>query len=325
MSPQTKSSLKPPPQPPYAEPQGLAAAELHHISPFDLHVDENYQRTLNSHMIKGMLANFDPALFGVIEVNFRDDNTLYVMDGQHRVHVARQLNLPAVPVKMHFGLTSEQEAEIFLRFQRRRRPVTQLESYKAALHAKDPDYVCLDALLHRMHFRVGTPSTPSSLMSRSIQAVATVVKIYRYDDGKLLARVLTVYDAAWGRVPGQLQGSLMLGLAYLLSRKGGELEDKKLIAKLATVMPQDVLRLVRSTTNASGSTVVGQVAMTLLHVYNRGRRTNIVDGSDLRDRLPVGQGGLTEVRPETERMGTTSRGARTLRSRDAVAPSIADV
>jgi hypothetical protein len=278
--------------PPYREPQGVAAAELHHVNPFDLLIDENYQRNLNGHMIKAMIATFDPALFGVLEVNYRTDDTLFVIDGQHRVHVARQLNLPTVPVRMHFGLTSEQEASMFVRFQSRRRAVTPLETYKAAVHSKDPEYVALDELIRTLGFQVGQANTSSDRLQRTIPSVATLVRIFRYDNGPLLERSLTLYDAAWMNSPGTITAQVLIGVAYLISRKGDEIDNTEFVRKLSTVRPTDILREVRSTQKSTSSTVVTQVALRILSIYNRGKRTKVVDGADMLVKAKPGTGGV---------------------------------
>lgn len=280
-----------PDPPPYREPIGVAAAELHHVSPFDLEIDENYQRNLNGSMVRAMVSTFDPALFGVLEVNFRESGDLFIIDGQHRVHVARQLNLPTVPVRMHFGLTSEQEATLFVFFQSRRRPVSPLEAYRAALHARDPEVVAVDALLHGLGFQIGARSD-SDRLSRSIPAVSTVLRIYRYDEGVVLARSLRLYDGAWINSPGPINGQVLLGVAYLLSRKWDEIDDGEFVRKLSTINPVDIIRQVRSTQKSTSATVITQVALVLLGAYNRGKRTKIVEGADLLTRAAAGKGGI---------------------------------
>lgn len=290
----TDHPVPPPDGPNYVEPVGAAAAELHHVSPHDLTVDERYQRQLNAAMVAAMVKKFDPALFGTLEVNFREDGTLYVIDGQHRTFVARQIGLPSVPVRMHFGLTPEQEAVLFIRFQQGRRAVTPLEAFHAGVFAGNPESIAIVELLHDLGWKLpkktGQGGSRDSL-SRSITAVTTVVRIYRYDNGGLLTRVLNIYGAAWGSTGGRVNGQVLQGLAYLLSRKN-DLDDASMVRKLQVKEPADIMRAARSTAMSSGnSTVISAVAAQILVLYNKGRReAHKVDGSDLFTRAAPGDG-----------------------------------
>lgn len=54
-------------------------------------VDHGYSRELDGAWVQELVDNFDERLLGTVVVNRRDADSLYIVDGQHRVEAARRL------------------------------------------------------------------------------------------------------------------------------------------------------------------------------------------------------------------------------------------
>ena len=78
----------------------------------DLHIDESYQRPVQSH-VKTIAQEWDDMKCDPLKINYRADGNLYVWDGQHRLVALRIMGVDYVLCVITVGLTQEQEAALF--------------------------------------------------------------------------------------------------------------------------------------------------------------------------------------------------------------------
>lgn len=78
----------------------------------DLHIDESYQRPVQSH-VKTIAQEWDDMKCDPLKINYREDGYLYVWDGQHRVVALKMMGVDYVLCVITVGLTQEQEAALF--------------------------------------------------------------------------------------------------------------------------------------------------------------------------------------------------------------------
>ena len=98
-----------------------------------LRIDTNYQRDLNLSRVRYIVNNFDPDLVGIPQVSYRD-GMFFVFDGQHTIKALGLLkNDPAYPIvcKVYYGLTGEEEAGLFHKFNTSRTPINAISIIKA--------------------------------------------------------------------------------------------------------------------------------------------------------------------------------------------------
>ena len=98
-----------------------------------LRIDTNYQRDLNLSRVRYIVNNFDPDLVGIPQVSYRD-GMFFVFDGQHTIKALGLLkNDPAYPIvcKVYYGLSGEEEAGLFHKFNTSRTPINAISIIKA--------------------------------------------------------------------------------------------------------------------------------------------------------------------------------------------------
>lgn len=78
----------------------------------DLHIDESYQRPVQSH-VKTIAQEWDDMKCDPLKINYRADGYLYVWDGQHRLVALRIMGVDYVLCVITVGLTQEQEESLF--------------------------------------------------------------------------------------------------------------------------------------------------------------------------------------------------------------------
>lgn len=106
----------------------------------DLHLDDSYQRSIDigpsQKLVRKIAVNWDWGLCQPLIVAKRDDGSLWVVDGQHRLAAARLrpdiYDLPCVVV--HSAAASD-EAAMFVALNQQRRPLTALDLFRASLEA----------------------------------------------------------------------------------------------------------------------------------------------------------------------------------------------
>ena len=79
----------------------------------DLHIDESYQRPVQSH-VRTIAEEWDDMKCDPLKINYREDGYFYVWDGQHRLVALKIMGIDYVLcVVITVGLTQKQEAALF--------------------------------------------------------------------------------------------------------------------------------------------------------------------------------------------------------------------
>src|SRR5688572_29248244 len=105
-----------------AMPTSTVSREVREIEVGKLKVRSIYQRPLDERRVKKMTDAFDENLIGALEVSFADGQ-FWVVDGQHRLALLRAKGIKTVNAVIHYGLSLEEEANLFGRLNSQRRPV----------------------------------------------------------------------------------------------------------------------------------------------------------------------------------------------------------
>ncbi len=98
-----------------------------------LRIDAKYQRSLNLARVKYIVNNFDSDLVGTPQVSYRGGE-YYVFDGQHTIKALSLLKRDsAFPIvcKVYYGLTAEEEALMYHKFNTSKTPINAISIIKA--------------------------------------------------------------------------------------------------------------------------------------------------------------------------------------------------
>ncbi|MEV4078003.1 DUF6551 family protein [Nonomuraea fuscirosea] len=191
-----------------------------------LRVDEEAQRGLNPKRAKGIADGLIVDALGSIVVSERADGTRYVVDGMHRTEACRLRGLRTIQAEIHYGLTQQQEATLFLIKNRESAKVSTLDEYRVGLTAGDELCVNVDRVLKSHSLGLGSSST------NSVGAVSAVLRITKQHGPEVLDRTLKVVEAAWGRDKESWDGVILGGLATFLSRHGNGIDDDELAKRM---------------------------------------------------------------------------------------------
>lgn len=248
----------------------------------ELHVDPNYQRGLSQPRIAAMARHWDPLLADEIKVSMRQDGSLWLIDGQHRMAAAMLANIDELFAMVMTGLTPEQEADLFVRGTKQRKGFNSLEEWKAALSAGYPDVVAINALVERLGGRVNT--SPNS--TKGINAPSALSDVYRLGGIELLEWTLETIRAAWGDLDGQnVSAFIIKGLGLFLGMYADVLDHDRITAQMKRAGVTELGRksnAYRAIRGPMGETRVSAIYYAFADIYNY----NLRDTKALPDRRP---------------------------------------
>lgn len=237
------------------------------LKPSETTVDHRYQRELDVKRAEHMAAQFSKELIGVPVVSKRADGSYVRIDGQHRLAAAVSAGFgdDPIPMEVFEGLTTQQEAELFLNLNGGRRAVGAIDKYKARIEAREPVALEIYGMLKKHGCRI------SGGRGRGIIAAVSAVES-AYHKGNL-DRVIYVLSAWMDRDTAGFEKAFVRGVSLFLSLYP-EADLDLLVKKLGTATPRQLLTKMKNESLQSTPTE-GSVYV-IVEIYNhktaRGRR-----------------------------------------------------
>lgn len=194
------------------------------LKPSELFVDEIYQRPLSEDRVWQIATEFSWKLFDPLWVGKRGTR-LYVVDGRHRLAAASILGeklIPQVPVQVRKTQSVDEEAEIFVLLQEKRRRITSAQRFAAKLVYKDPIAVELNSLVSKYKFKIASEffgANATSGRQNEISAVGTLEAIYRSGGRSRVSSVLQVVREAWDGKPPSTSAWMLRAINRVLERE----------------------------------------------------------------------------------------------------------
>lgn len=243
-----------------------------------LTVDRNVQRSgFEFHKIERMKAGWNDAAIGIITVSRRKDRSEVILDGAHRHRVYSELtdNMGEVACHVFEGLTSAEEAEIFLALNNTTQP-TLIDKFRVRIVRGDPDAVAIDEIV-----RGYTWSISRQPSNHNVAAVGTLEKLYRLSEKleiepNLVQSVMLVITRAWGGERAGGAAVILEGLGRMIAENRAKINLEDLINKLKSYQGGPATLHAEATQMAvlRRGRVSMAVAELAVEAYNKGRRSN---------------------------------------------------
>lgn len=237
------------------------------IVPLKNMVVDAYQRPLTNFVDK-IEREFDPALVGTLCLSERSKTKFAVIDGQTRAEGMKRVGLAEAPAIVYEGLTRQQEAALFAKFQTERRGMTSASRFKAQVIAGDETATKINAIVESCGYTIEHNSSAAN----ALKAVAALEFVYWGTFGRrgkkneanpdLLRDTLNVIKAAWPKLPDTAKSSVMVrGLGFFMAREpaGGFKQPRKsdvltdkLQVRLSKVTPSELSKRAESLREGRG-------------------------------------------------------------------------
>lgn len=221
------------------------AEEHSWLCPDQILIDPDVQRKFEAKHAASIARRYDPLMFGMGHVSVRADGKYYVLDGQHRCAAARQAGHGGIPVlfKIYRGLSSAEEAALFITLNANKKAVTALDTFRLNVKAGHPASCDISRIVESFGLRVA-----GYQLDGGISAVAALIAIYDgrlgtkpstqlpsngLPKGHLLSRTLHCLTTAWGKDHNAFYVLILRGVAGLMKKHGAAVDIQRLAKALS--------------------------------------------------------------------------------------------
>jgi len=236
----------------------------------DLLVDRDVQRAYNASHASKLEAGWDNRFVGTLIISRRVNGELYIIDGQHRQVVALRKDPAAImDCEVYEGLSVEEEALMFLHFNRNRKPPSAYDHYKIGLVARLPIEVRMSAET----MQLGLEISPSK-GNRQIAAVASCRRIVGWDvkETGLLRDTLMYLELAFGAKPETWDAIMLQAVARFIHHFRARVDYDRLVEKLRTKHPDEWQALAMMGVKGGGGSLNRAVALERLIKFEYNKR-----------------------------------------------------
>lgn len=175
----------------YAPMKGMPPS-IENRHPSELHIDDSYQRSIETgpsqSLIDRIARNWDWRMCLPLVVSKRDDGSLYVIDGQHRLAAAqRRGDIPFLPCCVSVYRGVEDEAAMFVAMNRQRRQMNRLDDFHAAQAGGDDDARAIGDIIRSVGFTVSRKTGSATWVPGEV-AFTTAIATVRRKHGEGVVR-----------------------------------------------------------------------------------------------------------------------------------------
>lgn len=199
-----------------------------------LEVDETYQRSIDNNESQALIAhialNWHWGRAQLLNVS-RRDGRLFVVDGQHRLQAAKlRGDIQQLPCLVEEFASVAEEAQLFDDLNGKRRPVSALDKFRAALVAGDPDCMAIGAAMERAGLTLARHGNPNAWEPGQISNIGGIKQSWKsWGPAATELAMVLLADAFKGQVL-IYAGTIFPGLAAVCAGDPGKatIDDDKL-------------------------------------------------------------------------------------------------
>jgi hypothetical protein len=245
------------------------------VARFD-EVAGGYQRPVDWRQVHYYASRWNEQGAGTPELSQREDGSLWILDGQHRILGGIEAGVSDLRCKVHFDLSLAAEAQLYLIMNRDRKNQTVWQIWNAEAALADPmvcgiTAVCAEfgltvAHSNRKH-RQGLITSPGTL-KRIVTNQAEGTQRDAPFNLDYLRNVLRVLTAIWFDTPDATLQEILLGLHYVLTQYGALLNERRLIDRLRRKTVRDVLMRSTDVRHIYRCNLAVASAQAMVEIYN---------------------------------------------------------
>lgn len=227
-------SRKPRYAPPIGSQPSIEWIHLHRLS-----IDGAYQRSTDNEasrrLIASIAAHFDWRLCAPLVVSRRADDTLAIIDGQHRwMAASRRDDIPQLPCCVFRYGSPEEEARMFILANRARKPMNRLDDYHAAVAAADDDALEIQQLVADAGLRIARNTSSTAWQPGEIAFTSSIALALRRHGAAVTSAVLTNMAEAFHQQRLTHGGGIFGGLVLIMAKPAPDFDPDRLLTALQT-------------------------------------------------------------------------------------------
>lgn len=215
-----------------------------------LHLDARYQRDLEEDRVDEIADNFTAEQFQPVTIGMRPDNTLQIVDGQHRVAAAKKMNWNTVPCMVFLSDGHWHEALVYERLQSQRKNLTVAQRWKARLARGEVKARAITEVVETLGLKL------SGNQAKGVTSMTAFVACEKAYNRGNLRDTLTLIIQAWNYDPKGFRSNFIDWVSVFLDSMkyaGHTLDMKRVSSVLGKMPPQQLLRDMPYTGNAGSA------------------------------------------------------------------------
>ena len=233
----------------------------------DLTIDYTYQRQPIMKKVNKIAKNFDPDILGVIICSMREDGSIAIIDGSHRVHALRMkgLNDSTVNALVYFSLTIQEEAKIFAMLNQEHTKPNTTDIFKAGIVSGDEETIAINKILNSLGLVIGVGPGDNK-----VRAISTIRRVYRNAGEKVLRDTLYTIKSAYGDSSSTMRDVLISAVAIVYNRYGAKVEVSRMITTLQKFgNPNTLIANAKSIGVNASSVTASALPFVIVNAYNQ--------------------------------------------------------
>lgn len=228
-----------------------------------------YQRPVDKARVEAIASEFNPDRMHPIDVSLRDGK-YWCFDGQHRFAAYRKLAKHEIPAIIHYGLSYEQEAELFYKQDMNVRSVSASVKFAARKESRDRRVLDSCEIMRKWGFYVkrGNPSQDGHI----VNCPALLNSIINEFSAENFEAVFSILSRGFQHAPYSGRSEIIEGMCHFIKAyQDKDIKWDRLVKMLNGTTPQNVLRdSKRYICKNNGD----RVAHVLVVLYNQNLRAN---------------------------------------------------
>lgn len=171
-------------------------------NPAELNLDDSYQRSTDNGasqaLIRKIAQGWDWRMCLPLVVSKRDDGSLWVIDGQHRLAAAKlRGDIPFLPCCVAVYGSVADEAAMFVAMNRTRKAMNRLDDFHAAIASGDSEAIEIAGLITDAGFTVSRKTGSQSWVPGEVAFTSAIAKVLRKHGAKVCADALRTMAEAF--------------------------------------------------------------------------------------------------------------------------------
>lgn len=203
---------------------------LEWLSVAALMIEPAYQRATDGsksqRIIAGMVKQWRWPLCQPLVVTRREDRSIYVIDGQHRLEGAkRRGDIPHLPCVVLAAMPQEREAEAFVELNTTRQALSQIDLFAAMLAAGDPTALRVEALMRETGWTLARHTNSAIYKPGELVCAPMLVRAAKQMGEAAVRNALTTLREAWPDTPVRTASRLLQALMTIFA-------DERLLSRI---------------------------------------------------------------------------------------------
>lgn len=241
----------------------------------DLFVDHTYQRDCDMQRVRKIAAEWDPRLLGVLDVSDRGEHLqprFAIINGQHRWAAAGLRDPDAhLVVNVHTGLDVAGEAQLFDDIDRKTKPISTWDRWRARKAAGDKQVTIIEDAVTQLGLEINPRPGPKNL-----RCITSLEKLLRKGGQGLVVNTLFLITDTWAPSADALEGVIVMGVGIVLDsfddvEAGATFTTGRLADAMSEMTPRQIRAQAQSLREFESGTLASMVAHVLVRLYNRER------------------------------------------------------